>query len=747
MTMDGPRILVLEDDADFRGMLMALLEKEGYRVAGAARGEDALSLARQADYDLVVTDIRMEGIDGLETLSRLKEAQPLVESLVITGYSSEEDSIRAIRLGVGDYLRKPFRLDEFVGAVRRLVAARLRQREQTRQRVAWVRTLRKLAEALSRAWERQGVADAHRAASLARRLAGALKLAPEASEASQLVTLLVALERLESDLYELDDLPPGLELGLRHLEERWDGGGLPDGLSGSQIPIESRVAAVALAEDTALEGRFDPMLLALLRQPDAGGGAAVSETPLLRSLVSLARALEESGDLVAAEAAFNEVAVVRSPSREGVEARLGLARVARQTGALADIPEHLRQASHLASRVGPSVAARVALEGGIMTAECGLPGARELLEEAVRLARSLRSRAGAALALLASAALAGAELASELERECLKTLMATEYTGELAAAAGWLLPYVWASQERDSELYQSVLRRLSREAPREWESFSGRLEPGEREALPRVRSSPAAAEPGPVVPLLRIYSLGPLEVYQGEERIAERGWRSQKARYLFAYLAAAGRPVPEERIVDEFWPDDFEKGRRNLYWCTSILRGKLRPPGWSNELDYLERSGGTLGLTPDLPRWHDLEELDSHFAEAHRLLGLGDRAGAADSFRRVVALYRGPFLEGCYMDWTDPIRARVETQVGGALLHLLGVAVAEERYDEVLELAGRLLELDPCCQEAYACAMRAHVARGRPEEAVRLFEQCRARLEEDLGLAPGPELVGLRERL
>ena len=118
------RILVLEDDDKLRLTLSQVLQGEGYHVDEAANGSDAIALAAAGGYDLVIADIRMEGVDGLEALARMKERHPEMRSLVMTGYSTEEDSIRAIRLGVGDYLRKPFRFEELMDSVQRLLALR-----------------------------------------------------------------------------------------------------------------------------------------------------------------------------------------------------------------------------------------------------------------------------------------------------------------------------------------------------------------------------------------------------------------------------------------------------------------------------------------------------------------------------------------------------------------------------------------------------------------------------------------------
>ncbi|MEW6282884.1 MAG: response regulator, partial [Candidatus Eremiobacterota bacterium] len=85
--MGQPRILILEDDEALRTLLSAILEEQGYAVVAVDRALDAIQQARQAPFDLVVADIRMEGMSGLDALQVMKEHQPEVGSIVVTGYS------------------------------------------------------------------------------------------------------------------------------------------------------------------------------------------------------------------------------------------------------------------------------------------------------------------------------------------------------------------------------------------------------------------------------------------------------------------------------------------------------------------------------------------------------------------------------------------------------------------------------------------------------------------------------------
>lgn len=741
------RVLVLEDDEDMRDMIATVLEGEGYEVRAVGRGAQAVQLASQEAFDLVIADIRMEGMDGLEALQRVREHQPRVRSLVVTGYSTEDDSIRAIRLGVGDYLKKPFDFKEFLGSVRRLVSSR-RQEEarramEDRLRAGWLKSTEALGQMLD-SLQHPGRPDRGLlgAANLADRLADCLGLGRESRETTRLAALMAGLDALEGVPFEptAEELPAGLALVLRHLEERWDGSGGPDGLQGEQIPIESRVVAVAVNDDRT-PGRCDPRVL-----------AALNETPRpkrqdpsghLRGLLSLARALEEKRDREGARQAYGEIALVGHRGAETIEAHLGLAR-------LSDDPaEEARKAASMAAHVSPAVAAQAYLRAGQLLKDA------PLLSQAAHLAHQLREPCSEALARLSARVLAGVELD---ELSALTVLLAPENAWELAGAAPWLLQFLL--EHPGHPTVERALAQLARDVPRELEARLDALSLPARRAAARaaatagadrllerlatdpddeVRGEVARAIPsGPRrPPVLRIFTLGPMEVFRGEELVTDKAWRSQKGRQLFAFLAAhKGAPVAEDVLIDAFWPEDAHKGRRNLYWYCSTLRAGLRPEGWKDELDYIQRSSGCLQLNPQLPRWHDLEEFDQAGEE-------GLKTGNPDLLRRAVSLHRGPFLEACYMDWTNPFRDRALARLSACLGELLRRAGNPQ---ERLEHAQRLLQLDPCSQEAYEGAMEAHLNLGRPQAAVRLYERCQRVLAEELGMEPSIRLVELCQR-
>ena len=108
-------ILVVDDDELVRASLELEAEDAGFRVATAANGPAALELARYNRFDLVVCDIRMPGMDGLEVIEHLKKSQPQAGCIVITGYASPDTPVRALKMRVDDYLLKPFDGPTFLG--------------------------------------------------------------------------------------------------------------------------------------------------------------------------------------------------------------------------------------------------------------------------------------------------------------------------------------------------------------------------------------------------------------------------------------------------------------------------------------------------------------------------------------------------------------------------------------------------------------------------------------------------------
>jgi DNA-binding NtrC family response regulator len=105
---DKSRILVVDDEEGMCEFLHYLLEGEGYEVDVAHSGDQALAKVEGTAFDLILADIKMPGIDGLEMLRHIREADEETVVIVMTGYSSLESAIKAIKYDASDYLTKPF---------------------------------------------------------------------------------------------------------------------------------------------------------------------------------------------------------------------------------------------------------------------------------------------------------------------------------------------------------------------------------------------------------------------------------------------------------------------------------------------------------------------------------------------------------------------------------------------------------------------------------------------------------------
>ncbi|MCP4633248.1 MAG: response regulator [candidate division Zixibacteria bacterium] len=115
--MPTPRVLVVDDEKFIRDLLQEFLDKQGYDVVLSESGETAVELTESTSVDVALVDLKMPGIDGLETLNRLKNNQPNIPVIIMTGYPTIETSIKALRLGAYDYVVKPFKLNELKAAV------------------------------------------------------------------------------------------------------------------------------------------------------------------------------------------------------------------------------------------------------------------------------------------------------------------------------------------------------------------------------------------------------------------------------------------------------------------------------------------------------------------------------------------------------------------------------------------------------------------------------------------------------
>ncbi|MDH7488704.1 MAG: response regulator [Anaerolineae bacterium] len=307
-------ILVVEDEDAVRSLVLRKLARAGYTAVGAANGVDALALLREQSFGIVMSDINMPKLNGLELLQIIREAYPDVVVIMVTAYGDLDHAIAAMRLGASDYVVKPFDLEQLMAAVRQ--ALRLRQKNLARRYIEFqskvhprdeanhqllLSTVMALANSLE-AKDPYTVGHSQRVADLAERVARAPGLPERDILHIRMAGLLHDIGKIgiseavinkpgpltpteyahiqahplisERILVPVAELNGALRM-IRNHHERWDGSGYPDGLKELEIPLGARILALADAYDAMTSQRpYRPALPreVALREIERGAG-------------------------------------------------------------------------------------------------------------------------------------------------------------------------------------------------------------------------------------------------------------------------------------------------------------------------------------------------------------------------------------------------------------------------------------------------------------------------------------------
>ena len=111
------RLMIVDDEERFLKTTKRLMEKRKCIVSTALSGIEALEILAEQEMDVVILDVKMPGMDGVEVLGRMKQAHPLVEVIMLTGHSTTESAVEGMKLGAFDYLLKPCDIDILFGKV------------------------------------------------------------------------------------------------------------------------------------------------------------------------------------------------------------------------------------------------------------------------------------------------------------------------------------------------------------------------------------------------------------------------------------------------------------------------------------------------------------------------------------------------------------------------------------------------------------------------------------------------------
>ncbi len=119
--MTKQRIMVIDDEAIVGKMLKTVLEQEGYAVEPFLSAEPALDRFKAEPFDVVITDLKMKGIDGMEVLHTVKKARPATKVIMITAFASLDAAVEALRGEVDDFFPKPLKIKDLLACIKKLL--------------------------------------------------------------------------------------------------------------------------------------------------------------------------------------------------------------------------------------------------------------------------------------------------------------------------------------------------------------------------------------------------------------------------------------------------------------------------------------------------------------------------------------------------------------------------------------------------------------------------------------------------
>lgn len=132
--MERYRVLIVDDEEDFVDTMVRRLKAKGFDAQGVTRGRDALKMMESQEFDVCVLDVKMPGMDGIETLREMKKQKPLMEVIMLTGHGSVESGIQGLQLGAYNYVMKPVPFPDLLQQMNQAYERKLIEEERERDR-------------------------------------------------------------------------------------------------------------------------------------------------------------------------------------------------------------------------------------------------------------------------------------------------------------------------------------------------------------------------------------------------------------------------------------------------------------------------------------------------------------------------------------------------------------------------------------------------------------------------------------
>jgi DNA-binding SARP family transcriptional activator len=263
--------------------------------------------------------------------------------------------------------------------------------------------------------------------------------------------------------------------------------------------------------------------------------------------------------------------------------------------------------------------------------------------------------------------------------------------------------------------------------------------------LPPPQGRVVSGGPAPTRPVregrLEARLLGPFEV-----RVDGTGvnhWQGRRSASVLRYLLARRQHASSrDELLEEFWPDVAPAVARNrLQVAVSSLRRVFLGVTGLNIVEYADAG---YRINPELEVDVDVESFERDLRTAAVAEHTGDREAARTAYRRAAALYRGDFAaDAPFEQWTLLPRESLRLRLVDALDRLSRIELAEQRIEDCIATAQRMLDLDLCREDAHRLLMRLYAAQGRPYLALRQYEFCRRVLRTMVDADPALETKSL----
>jgi DNA-binding SARP family transcriptional activator len=333
------------------------------------------------------------------------------------------------------------------------------------------------------------------------------------------------------------------------------------------------------------------------------------------------------------------------------------------------------------------------------------------------------------------------------QRSALEVALTTGYwhpqLGTRPVAVEQLRPWLVPLEHQWGWLRPIWLRPLRRELTRP--TGSKQLSGAARAATmpvtaPGVRTCPAARTAAQLG-LFEVRLLGSLEVRVDGSSVP--AWKGQRGTSVLRYLLSRRQHAcSRDELLEEFWPDVPAGAARNrLQVAVSGLRRAFADVTALNIVEYAE---GGYRINPELPVEVDVECFERSLRAGAAAERTGDREAARTAYRHAVALYRGDFAaDAPFEQWSLLPRESLRIKLVDALDRLSRLELADRRIDDCIAIAHRMLDFDPCREDAHRLLMRCYASQGRIYQALRQYELCRRVLKAIVDANPSPDTTRL----